>query len=204
MEGVAEFLEARRVTGQLSVSDGFCDSRREPSPAGSTSVQNPWPKPTSHNQRCHRVLQRQRPGTPARPCSRLHRRPAAHLQVDALTTAGTVQRWPWRPGQPRRRRPAWLRRSQTRVSGARPPPRQIDQLAKRCRCPPHAREPASRRSRPRIATRTRALPLTLHQPRDAGQLAVPRETAAKLLPNRPDDLALGAERWRKWLADLGR
>jgi hypothetical protein len=31
--------------------------------------------------------------------------------------------------------------------------------------------------------------LPKHQPRDAGQLAVTRETAAKLLPNRPDDLA---------------
>ena len=36
-------------------NDRFCDTLHSPAASG---VQNPCPKSTSHNQRCHRVLQR--------------------------------------------------------------------------------------------------------------------------------------------------
>jgi Resolvase, N terminal domain len=57
--------------------EGFCNSRHSPAARGTSGVQNPDPKSTSHNYPCHRVLQRSPHGTPTRLCSRLHRRPAA-------------------------------------------------------------------------------------------------------------------------------
>jgi hypothetical protein len=50
--------EIRRVTGQLSKTGRFCNTRPSPATDRLAGVQNPCPKSTSHNQPCHTVLRR--------------------------------------------------------------------------------------------------------------------------------------------------